>query len=116
MTDYVKAYDDKRDVYHAMAVTLAGQLRNDDHCYISKGILRWNSNDKVPPADVVALAIHLGFGLSVEAHDAARSAELADFMNAYRANPPAPDLQGMRAAFEPGTKVVNVITGQTWEL
>lgn len=86
-----------------------------------QAILRWNSNDQCPMNDMLAAWITLGM-IDREQADrtsAARTAETAQFLAAYRKNPPQIDdeqLHEMRAAFGPGEEVMDVITGRTIQL
>jgi hypothetical protein len=82
-------------------------------------VLRWASNRQCPMDDMLAAWLVLGVITNAQADETskARAVETAEFLAAYRANPPqltAEDLAEMRAAFGPGETVVNVITGQTW--
>ena len=84
-------------------------------------VLRWTSNGQCPMDDMLAAWVTLGLITmdQAEATSQARAAETARFLAAYRANPPQPsaeELFEMRAAFGPGTKIVNVITGQETQL
>lgn len=114
MTDYVN------DLLHgpahrrADAQRLADKLRTE--ATITAGVIRWNSNDRVPPADCVALAEHV-LAVDLSASAAAREADLQDFLAAYRAaytGPSAEERAEARAAMGPGVEMVNAITGHTW--
>jgi hypothetical protein len=87
------------------------------------GVGRWTTNGHVIPADSAAMLVALGLaqGLDVGATAAAREAETAAFLTAYRermANhvPDAEELYALHAAFGPGARIVNVITGQETQL
>lgn len=78
------------------------------------GIMRWNSNNRVPPRDIVEQAARLGFDVDGVACNLARDAELAAFLADYRRNytgPSAEERMEARAALGAGAEVVNVITG-----
>jgi len=83
------------------------------------GIVRWVSNDRVPPAEVLAEMLELR-GITQAEHDAAAATERAEtgaFLDAYRESmanhvPSDEEMFEMRAAFGPGAEIVNVITGQ----
>lgn len=86
-----------------------------------QGVLRWNSNQQCPMNDMLAAWIVLGFIDREQAGrtSAARTADTAEFLDAYRKNPPQTDaeqLHEMRAAFGPGEEVMDVITGRTIQL
>lgn len=100
------------------AVRHAGDLDID-----VAGVGRWTTSGQVIPDESAAMLIALGLaqGLDPEATAAARTAETAAFLAAYRermANhvPGAEELAEMRAAFGPGATVVNAITGQETQL
>lgn len=81
------------------------------------GIVRWNSNKRVPPADVLEFWKHIGHEFDLAASTAARDKETEDFLAAYRKNyrgPSEEERLEAQAAFGPGQKIVNVITGHTW--
>ena len=115
---YTDAYDGKG---HSFQITeaqrLAQQLRNE--ATITKGVLRWNSNNQVPFPDCIALAAHIGLPVDVAASNAARDADTDAFLTAYRKRPrrvSSEERAEMRAAFGRGAKVVNVITGRVTRL
>lgn len=114
MTNYVAALGDTAHPYHRDAKRLAEQLLTE--ASMKLGVLRWNSNGGVPPQDVVELADHIGIPVDHAACDSARTADIRAFLQAYRADPPKPDLGEMRAAFGAGARVTNIITGQSWEV
>lgn len=113
---YVKALANPTDAYHGQAVRLAAEVRDPAHATLADGVLRWTSNDRVPPEDVVALAASLGLAIDVAKCDAARSADLRAFLKGYNPTVTAEDRFEMRAAFGAGATVVNVLTGQKIKL
>jgi hypothetical protein len=116
MTDYVKALHEPTHVYHREAVRLADQLKDEGHSTLSGGVIRWLSNGNVPPSDVVALAASIFPAVDVDACTAARNKEQQAFIDAYRRNHDRPATEEerfeLRAAFGPGARVVNIITGR----
>ena len=118
MTDYVSAWKNPRAPYHREACNLVNDLWHGKTTREGR-VIRWTSNGQVPPADIIALAVAAGIDVDPAACDAARSADLRAFVSAYRANPPkvtAEQRAEMRAAFGPGTTVVNVITGRKFKV
>lgn len=116
MTDYIKAFKNPSDIYHGEAVRLSYRLR-DDTTIDGDGIMRWKSNNSVPPADCLALAVYIGLLIDEVNSGVVRDAEQRAFLAAYRANPPKlteEDKFEMRAAFGKGATVVNVITGKKY--
>jgi len=82
------------------------------------GVMRWQSNGQVPPADVVAFAAHVGFNVDVEASRSARDEEFHRFAEQYRkarADGPSDEERcEARATHGPGVEMVDVISGQRW--
>lgn len=90
-----------------------------DKATIRDNVATWDSNGQHPFDDMLDAWVALGLVAPVvrEATAVARMHETARFMDAYRAaqpaTPSAEELIEMRAAFGPGTAVVDVITGRT---
>lgn len=93
--------------------------RHDMVAIVTDGIVRWDSNDRVPPRDSLAEMLELR-GITQAEHDASvatERAETAEFLAAYRkadAERVVSDEERfeMRAAFGPGVEVVNIISGR----
>lgn len=84
-------------------------------------VLTWESNDRQPMDDMLAAWLVLGLinERQAIATTEARDQATAEFLTAYRANPPQPsaeDLAEMRTTFGPGACVVNIATGQEHRL
>ncbi len=86
---------------------------------IIDGVIRWNSNDSVPPVEHVEAARQQGFPVNVAKCDAARDADVTAFLAVYRANRAkrtpdqiAEERAEARAAHGPGVTLVNVVTGE----
>ena len=113
MTNYIEMLEKPRYGFERdEALRLAETLRNKTT--IENGVIRYNSNGQVPPAECVALAIHIGLPVNVEACGTAREIELDAFLAEYRKNykdPTAEERFEARAAHGPGVKLVNVLTG-----
>jgi hypothetical protein len=115
MTDYVKNLTATDKVFRPEADRLVAKLGTD--ATVKDGVIRWNSNDRVPPEDIVALAIHIGLPIDLAKTNAARDADLDKFLAEYRANYKGPtdeERYEARAAHGPGVTLVNVITGHKW--
>ncbi len=114
MTDYIKAIQDKSGIYHREAKNLVSKFIDD--ATVTDGIVRWNSNDNVPPTDVLNLWQFMGFNFDMDASLVAQKADLQDFLADYRANQPstpsAEERFEARAALGAGVEVVNFITGR----
>ena len=90
-----------------------------DHTVDAAGVVRWTNSNNVPPLDILEDWAELDLPFSLEATVEARAADTADFLARYRANPPkidAEQLAEMRAAFGPGTVVVDFISGRKTQL
>ncbi len=113
MTNYIQQFDNPRFPFEkAEADRLAGKF--DTAATVTDGIVRWTSNNAVPPADVLALWRHLGKAFDHDRSIAAGKAETDAFLTEYRRHHKGPspeEITEMRAAFGPGTTVVDVITG-----
>jgi len=86
---------------------------------IDNGIARWTSNNNVPFADMIAAMIIIGEDLNAEACEEARQADNARFIEQYIKGQAsrteeqlAEEAYEARAAFGPGEKLVNIITGE----
>ena len=116
MTNYVEAYQDETHIYHREAIKLAGQFFTDTDNDVETGIVRWKSNGRVPPKDVVALWDHLQCTVDVDACDAAREEETKAFLKRYRESQPAEPTDEerfeARAAHGPGVELVDVFSGR----
>ena len=112
MTNYINALDNPTNPYHREATRLADEIRDPVTATLVDGVLRWVSNGRVPPQDIVALGLHLGMAIDEGKCDAGRSVDLSTFLKGY--NPVVTDEQRheMRANFGPGATVVNVLTGR----
>lgn len=81
------------------------------------GVARWDTNNQVPPKDLMQVWADLGLPFNYEASVAEYDAELSAFLADYRANyhgPSAEERAEARVAFGPGHELVNVITGHRW--
>lgn len=79
--------------------------------YVKDGALFWQSNDRPVPMSVFKEGLMEAPAAQAETCEAHTQAFLAE----YRRNPPQPtgeEIAEMRANFEPGATVVNVITGR----
>ena len=81
----------------------------------SNGAIRWKNNGNYLMDDYCEVLEYAGYPFSREATKAARDAQVAEQLAAYRSNPPMMTdeyIAEMRAAFGSGTSVVDVISGQ----
>lgn len=82
-------------------------------------VVRWNSNDRIPPKDVLKEFLSLGLidGVVLDNSILASSKELSKFLESYRSNyrgPSQEEILEARAEFGPGARIVNVITGTSY--
>lgn len=121
MTGYVKALGDASHVYHREAQSAADSLRSRA-TIDAEGVIRWDSNQQVPPEDCLDLAQHIGLPINRAACDATAKADRQAFFAAYRQarrnrtpEQIAEEAFEARAAHGPGVKLVNIITGEEIE-
>ena len=120
MTDYVRQHDVPRFPYER-AETERLEAKFESDATVTDGVVRWNANGSVPPADILVFWAHLGKPFDAEASERVRQAETDAFLAQYRESqknhvPDAEELHEMRAAFGSGETVVNVITGRKLRL
>lgn len=91
----------------------------DEHRhYIVDGVVRWSSNDQVPPRDLLSDWFEAGciskgtLRASMEARDADLTAFVAEYKRCQPSRPSDEEMYELRANFEPGTEVVDVISGR----
>lgn len=77
---------------------------------------RWNSNNQVPPKDILELWHYMNLPFDFQKAEATREAETSAFLKQYRKmntgrQRTPEELYEMRAAFGPGEVIVDVITG-----
>ena len=86
---------------------------------VTDGVVRWNTNDQVPPADILALWDSMDLPFDYQASMAARDVDMQTFLADYRLNqrPLSEEtLAEMRAEFGPGAVVVDMISGRRTQL
>ncbi|WP_199032189.1 hypothetical protein [Ralstonia sp. ASV6] len=88
---------------------------------VTDGVVRWNSNGRVPPQEILDLWAFLGKPFDPAKSTEARVAETKQFLADYRAQndgrkPGDEELAEMRANFGPDARVVNVVTGDRYDL
>ena len=116
MTNYIKAYRDPSNVYHAEAKRVAGEFTSDA-AVMPSGVVRWNSNGRVPPIEILDLWADLGFEFAYWESINTQEHETQAFLAEYRANYKGPTDEewfAALAAFGPGEKIVNVVTGTSY--
>ncbi len=97
----------------------ADKLRTD--ATLNNQVLRWTSNNRVPPEDYVEFAHFLGMDVDIDACNLGRDCDTATFLDGYRnaqgkrgADEIAEQRAEARAAMGPGVAMVNVITGERY--
>jgi len=112
MTDYIKSYKHPTSIYHNEAFRIAREF--ETKATVTDGIVRWNSNNRVPPTDILDLWAHLGFEFAYWGSVNTQKKETQEFINAYCAHYQGPSDEERfeaRAAHGPGVKLVNALTG-----
>lgn len=87
--------------------------------HIDGAVIRWNSNNRVPPRDIIAGMLEAGLITQLQAtvSNTRRDLDTAQFLSDYRRNYKGPSNEERfeaRAAHGPGVTLVNVITGHKW--
>lgn len=101
------------------ATKVAGKFYTD--AYVINGVVRWKSNDQVPPADILELWHHLNRPFDYDLSKTVSQLETTQALEAYKRQMAShvysdEEKAEMRAAFGPGATVVDVITGQPIQL
>jgi hypothetical protein len=86
---------------------------------VADGVVRWNSNERVPPQDILDLWLHCEKPFDPVRTKQAREQEVAALLAQYRADragrsPSSEERAAARAAHGAGVALVNVITGTTF--
>jgi len=105
--------------WRAEEIKKAKKSIEEDSYTDSEGVIRWKSNDRVPFDDLLENA-----GVDTDtrqrcrvARDADTEKTLSEYREAMKNHVPSDEeMYEMRAAFGPGAKVVNVITGKVTQL
>lgn len=89
--------------------------------YKQDGIIRWKSNNQVPPQEILDFWKHIGKRFNMQKSIQARNKDNQMFMEQYRKSQAnrkrtLEELSEMRNAFGEGTVVVDVITGKRTRL
>ena len=94
----------------------------DSETIVADGIVRWQSNNHVPPDEVLQVWIAAGKQFDLDGSVKQREADSLVYLEQYRKSRVnrspeqiAEEQFEMRAAFGPGVTVVNVITGEVHE-
>lgn len=92
----------------------------DNDTIIEKGVIRWKSNNQVPPDDVLQVWVEAGKSIDLQKCQAASSADMEVFVEQYRKNRAHRTPDQIReeqadqlAAFGSGVTVINIVTGET---
>ena len=93
----------------------------DTQASVVDDVVRWNSNNQVPPTDILQYFLQAGKSFDLEKSLRVRDMETQEFLKNYRESmknytPSAEELFEMRSAFGKDTVVVNIVTGQKIQL
>jgi hypothetical protein len=95
----------------------------EDGAYIDdQGVMRWRSNDHVPPAECLRAAVDMElitlpqFTKSIDVGIEETRQAIQTYIANQPAQPSEEELYEMRAAFGPGEVVVDVISGRRVQL
>lgn len=102
---------------HVLKVVDGNRVREHEF-NLEEGVMFWKSNNRVPPEDMVKLAVDQGFDVDVTMCNEVRDAEMNAFLTEYRKNrangPTDEERFEARAAFGSGVELVNAVTGHKW--
>lgn len=99
----------------------AERLLNGFHTDINikDGIIRWKSNDNIPPKEILEFWKYIGFAFNYNDCITLQERETQAFLNNYSQNRKSQsegELDEMRAAFGSGKKIIDVVTGKVIKL
>ncbi|MNJ89988.1 hypothetical protein D3C87_75780 [compost metagenome] len=120
MTNYIKALEsDGPVVFRDQAQRLIQQFDTD--ATVIDGVVRWNSNNQVPPKDILELWDYIGKDFDIDKSLHVCHVETTEFLSRYRESQKNreysdEEMGEMRAAFGSDTTVVNVVTGRRIQL
>lgn len=121
-SSYIDSWEAPRHDWERREAEVVAE-RFDTEATVTDGVVRWDSNGRVPPASVLEFWRYLEKPFDLDASTAARDHEQAEFLEEYRreaARRPVGTSGEQRAellaAFGPGATVTNVITGQSIHL
>lgn len=120
MTNYIKDLEsDGPAIFRDRAKELIQQFDTD--ATVVDGVVRWNSNNQVPPKDILELWDYIGKDFDIDKSLHASHIETTEFLKQYRESQKNreytdEEMHEMRAAFGEGTTVVNAITGKRIQL
>ena len=106
---------------YQLAEPVQAAVKFDSDAAVTDGVVRWVSNGRVPPQEILDLWSFLDKPFNPVKSAEIRGSETRAFLNDYRAlntgrKPSAEDLAEMRANFGPDARVVNVVTGDRYDL
>lgn len=99
----------RRDAERALGM-FDETYKDDNH------VVRWRSNDRVPPIELLDFWREKGKRFNYSATVRASKTEDRKFMMAYRNDPSRENIVEMRSVFGAGTTVVDVISGKKTRL
>lgn len=114
MNPYIKHYQNKANMLYTESLRVKN-LFTDTIVY--NGIARWKSNGNIPPQDILEFWNFLGFDFDYDATSELRQVEddeaIQRLKNRYN-KLTSEDIHELRGAFGPGQKIVNILTGETF--
>ena len=100
-------------------VAKAVAMATTDAIVEESGAIKWKVNGSYIPDDFCEKLEYAGYDFSREATSNAREAQLNEFFEEYKRNSKGyseEEIAELRSVHGPGTKVVDIITGQTIQL
>lgn len=117
--DYIEGYTSDKKWLKDSAMRTEDSLRNA--ATITDGVIRWNSNNNVPPDDIIEFAVFLGLPVDPAKCKVANDEDTKVFLAAYRQRMAqrtpeqiAEQRAEARAAMGPGVEMVDIISGERY--
>lgn len=118
---YIKHYtsEEQKGLFYQSAVRLEKKFETD--AYVKEGIVRWKSNDRVPPLEEMEFWAFLEKPFDFDRSLSVQKEETKKSLEEYRMREQNRQLSDeeryeMTAAFGKGATIVNVLTGTTFKL
>lgn len=116
---YLKDYLGSNEFFKKDAIKVIEKFNTD--AYIKDGVVRWKSNNAVPPNEILELWAYVGKDFNLELSISVSEKETSEFLKGYRErmknySPSPEEIAEMRTEFGSGTVVIDVITGREIQL
>lgn len=114
--NYIQMHESPRNAWETKdAERMRESLKSD--AYLFAGIMRWKSNDRIPPVEILEYAEYLGYNIDLAKCKRIQDKEIQAFLEQYREacnGPSEEERMEARAVHGPGVTLVNIVTGKRW--